>query len=47
MRAFDTDEIKEFTSQTDFILLDSEEWMTGHLPSNETWGVYNFAERTN
>ena len=39
MRAFETDEIKEFANQTDFILLDSEEWMTGHLPSNETWGV--------
>lgn len=39
MRAFETDEIKEIANQTDFILLNSEEWMTGHLPSNETWGV--------
>ena len=39
MRAFDTEEIKEFASQTEFTLLHSEEWMTGHTPSKETWGV--------
>ena len=39
MRAFDTEEIKEFASQTGFTLLHSEEWMTGHTPSKETWGV--------
>jgi SAM-dependent methyltransferase len=39
MRAFENDEIKDFANQTDFILLDSEEWMTGHLPSDKTWGV--------
>ena len=39
MRAFETDEIEEFANQTGFALLHSEEWMTGHTPSNETWGV--------
>ena len=39
MRAFETDEIKEFASQTGFILLHSEEWLTSHSPSKVTWGV--------
>jgi SAM-dependent methyltransferase len=39
MRAFDADEIKEFANQTGFILLHSEEWLTSHTPSKETWGV--------
>ena len=39
MRAFETDEIEEFAYQTGFTLLHSEEWMTGHTPSKETWGV--------
>jgi len=39
MRAFDGDAIKEFAIQTGFILLHSEEWLTSHAPSKETWGV--------
>jgi len=39
MRAFETDEIKEFANQTGFALLHSEEWLTSHTPSKETWGV--------
>ena len=39
MRAFDADAIKEFANQTGFILLHSEEWLTSHTPSKETWGV--------
>ena len=39
MRAFETDEIKEFASQTGFILLHSEEWLSSHSPSKVTWGV--------
>ena len=39
MRAFETDEIKEFANQTGFTLLHSEEWLTSHTPSKETWGV--------
>ena len=39
MRAFETEEIKEFASQTGFTLLHSEEWLTSHTPSKETWGV--------
>ena len=39
MRAFETDEIEEFAYQTGFTLLHSEEWVTGHTSSKETWGV--------
>ena len=39
MRAFETDEIKKFASQTGFTLLHSEEWLTSHTPGKETWGV--------
>ena len=39
MRAFETDEIEEFANQTGFTLLHSEEWLTSHTPSKETWGV--------
>jgi hypothetical protein len=39
MRAFDTEEIKEFASQTGFSLLHSEEWLTSQTPSKDTWGV--------
>jgi SAM-dependent methyltransferase len=39
MRAFETAEIREFSNQSGFTLLNSEEWMTSHPPSNNTWGV--------
>jgi len=39
MRAFETKEIKEFASESGFALLHSEEWLTSHTPSKETWGV--------
>jgi len=39
MRAFQTEEIEEFANQTGFTLLHSEEWLTSHTPSKETWGV--------
>ena len=39
MRAFDTEEIRGFASQTGFTLLHSEEWLTSHTPSKDTWGV--------
>jgi SAM-dependent methyltransferase len=39
MRAFETDEIEEFANQTGFTPLHSEEWLTSHTPSKETWGV--------
>ena len=45
MRAFETDEIKEFANQTGFTLLHSEEWMTGHTPSKETWGVCTILQK--
>ena len=33
MRAFETEEIREFANQTGFTLLQSEEWLTSHSPS--------------
>jgi SAM-dependent methyltransferase len=39
MRAFDTEEIREFASQTGFTLIDSAEWLTSQTPSKDTWGV--------
>ena len=39
MRAFQTEEIEEFANQTGFNLLHSEEWISSHTPSKDTWGV--------
>jgi len=39
MRAFETEEIEEFANQIGFTPLHSEEWLTSHTPSKETWGV--------
>ena len=39
MRAFETDEIEKFANQNGFTLLHTEEWLTSHTPSKETWGV--------
>jgi SAM-dependent methyltransferase len=45
MRAFETDEIEEFANQTGFTLLHSEEWLTRHTPSKETWGVCTILQK--
>ena len=39
MRYFTTPEIMLFLNQYGFELLHSEEWMTGNMPSINTWGV--------
>lgn len=39
MRYFTTPEIRLFLNQNGFKLLHSEEWMTGNMPSINTWGV--------
>jgi SAM-dependent methyltransferase len=39
MRAFDLDEITQFSSSTGFKVLQSEAWMTKESPSPRTWGV--------
>ena len=45
MRAFETDEIEEFADQNGFTLLHSEEWLTRHTPSKETWGVCTILQK--
>jgi SAM-dependent methyltransferase len=45
MRAFEADEIKEFANQTGFTLLHTEEWLTSHTPSKETWGVCTILQK--
>jgi SAM-dependent methyltransferase len=39
MRAFDLDEISQFSSSAGFEVLQSEAWMTKESPSPRTWGV--------
>jgi SAM-dependent methyltransferase len=39
MRYFTTPEIRLLLNQNGFDLLQSEEWMTGNMPSINTWGV--------
>ena len=39
MRAFDLDEITQFSSSTGFKVLQSEAWMTQKTPTPKTWGV--------
>ena len=39
MRAFDLNEITQFSSTADFEVLQSEAWMTKDSPSPKTWGV--------
>jgi SAM-dependent methyltransferase len=39
MRAFDLDEITQFSSSAGFEVLHSEEWITKLSPSHTTWGV--------
>ena len=45
MRAFETEEIREFANQTGFTLLQSEEWLTSHSPSKDTWGVCSILQK--
>lgn len=39
MRAFDIDEITQFSGSSGFEVLQSEAWMTKETPSPKTWGV--------
>ena len=39
IRAFDLDEISQFSSSIGFEIIHSEEWMTQESPSTKTWGV--------
>ena len=39
MRAFDLDEITQFSSSAGFEILQSQAWMTKDSPSPKTWGV--------
>lgn len=39
IRAFDLDEITQFSSSIGFEIIHSEEWMTQESPSTKTWGV--------
>ena len=45
MRAFTTEEIGDFANQTGFRLVQSAEWMTGCIPSTETWGIFTILEK--
>jgi len=39
MRAFEIEEIRGFADKAGFTLMHSEEWLTSHTPSKDTWGV--------
>ena len=45
MRAFTTEEIGDFANQTGFTLVHSAEWMTGCIPSKETWGIFTILKK--
>jgi SAM-dependent methyltransferase len=45
MRAFDLDEITQFSSSTGFEVLQSEAWMTQDSPSPKTWGVCSIVRK--
>jgi hypothetical protein len=45
MRALETEEIEEFANQTGFTLLHSEEWLTSHTLSKDTWGVCSILQK--
>lgn len=45
MRAFDLDEITQFSSSTGFKVLQSEAWMTQDSPSPKTWGVCSIVRK--
>ena len=45
MRAFDLNEITQFSSSAGFEVLQSEAWMTQESPSPKTWGVYTILKK--
>ena len=45
MRAFDLDEITQFSSSTGFEVLQSEAWITKDSPSPKTWGVCSIVRK--
>ena len=45
MRAFDLDEITQFSSSAGFEVLQSEAWMTKDSPSPKTWGVCSIVRK--
>ena len=45
MRAFDLDEITQFSSSTGFEVLHSEAWMAKDSPSPKTWGVCSIVRK--
>ena len=45
MRAFDLDEIAQFSSSTGFEVLHSEAWMAKDSPSPKTWGVCSIVRK--
>lgn len=47
MRFYFTPELKYYLEQSGFQLLHSEQWMTGSIPSTDTWGVTFVAKRVN
>ena len=42
---FTTEEIGDFANQTGFTLVHSAEWMTGCIPSKETWGIFTILKK--
>jgi len=45
MRAFEIDELSNFAKKAGFTVMHSEEWLTGQLPSNETWGICSILQK--
>ena len=45
MRAFNINEIVQFAKECGFVLLLSEEWITGNQPCDQTWGVCSILQK--
>ena len=45
MRAFDLDEITQFSNSSGFEVLQSEAWITKESPSPKTWGVCSILKK--
>ena len=45
MRAFDLDEITQFSSSAGFEVIQSEAWVTKESPSSKTWGVCSIVRK--
>lgn len=45
MRAFNNEEIIQFSTRAGFSLLHTEEWMTSLTPGNNTWGVCSILQK--